>query len=67
MKQLAPGITVARMRRPPRGGRGLKRVLGAVETTAGMSPPTRGAWIETAKLSACTLTAAVAPHAGGVD
>ena len=31
------------------------------------SPPTRGAWIETALVSCSALPVYVAPHAGGVD
>ena len=54
-------------RRPPRGGRGLKRRMEAVFRCMSPSPPTRGAWIETLEGGFVMGAAAVAPHAGGVD
>ena len=53
--------------RPLRGGRGLKRAMGAQAATSAPSPPARGAWIETTNVATGAPTGLVAPCAGGVD
>ena len=67
MKLLLQGATVQRIGRPPRGGRGLKRLCIARREEGMASPPTRGAWIETKNQTPSLIAPAVAPHAGGVD
>ena len=54
-------------RRPPRGGRGLKLEWKKQHPAMERSPPTRGAWIETARSTSQPTANTVAPHAGGVD
>ena len=39
----------------------------SVKSRLTRSPPSRGAWIEILSSSTCSMTAAVAPLAGGVD
>ena len=53
--------------RPPRGGRGLKQVGFIDSDQAPMSPPARGAWIETNARPRAARHTKVAPRAGGVD
>ena len=56
------------IRRPPRGGRGLKFLAICDYALNETSPPSRGAWIEITKTpTGKTWETAVAPLAGGVD
>ena len=67
MKCIAFVTILVAYSRPPRGGRGLK-LLGLVEDhQGGVSPPSRGAWIEMSLGMRAALAMAVAPLAGGVD
>ncbi len=50
MKLYCHNIDIIICRRPPCGGRGLKRFTVNVTLYLFQSPPVRGAWIETAKL-----------------
>ena len=53
---------------PPRGECGLKSELDKECYLKNLSPPTRGVWIEIpASHRLGGLSAAVTPHAGGVD
>ena len=56
-----------KIRRPPRGGRGLK--FNALEARLRdlKSPPSRGAWIEMSNMIPKIPACSVAPLAGGVD
>ena len=45
----------------------MKRVLESNQSRLALSPPTRGAWIETLKRHFRQRMTSVAPHAGGVD
>ena len=53
--------------RPPRGGRGLKSMGRFYAFDGGMSPPSRGAWIEMEMTENRPGQPSVAPLAGGVD
>ena len=55
------------LRRPPRGGRGLKPQTKENRGKKKESPPPRGAWIETGVVTEVAALLLVAPPAGGVD
>ena len=60
-------VVLAMLSRPPRGGRGLKPKQRRGVEGSPLSPPTRGAWIETFQVCTAYGKDRVAPHAGGVD
>ncbi len=67
MKRAVLGIGQAQLGRPPRGGRGLKPPAPASLPAMLLSPPARGAWIETSRDPPYPASPRVAPRAGGVD
>ena len=64
MKPQALVETMKGRSRPPRGGRGLKLNLDDPDAETKMSPPTRGAWIETCGAAPTALLLTSPPTRG---
>ena len=65
MKYKAGEILVLGLRRPPRGGRGLKYDVPETARWIITSPPSRGAWIEIREKTATALYRLGRPPRGG--